>query len=89
MADTYGRLDTGRITGTAAVVPLSTEHYNVGEIRVQAGNGNTGTVYVGNATEQYYELAKGESIILPIGLLTQVYVKFSVAGDTVNWFAIR
>ena len=89
VVETYSIMDSGQLTLAANVtVPLSTETYQVFQVLVQAGNANTGTVYVGNAMVQYVELPKGTSLTLPIDGLNKVYVK-GTAGDVVNWMAFR
>jgi hypothetical protein len=54
---------------------------------VQASHDNTGRVLVGNAQEQRFELAAGESVSLPVDI-GDVWVR--AAGNvqqTINWLA--
>lgn len=54
---------------------------------IQASHDNTGRVLVGNAQEQRFELAAGESVSLPVDV-GDVWVRSATqVQQTVNWLA--
>lgn len=54
-------------------------------VLVQAKTGNTGSVFVGNATEQHVELSPGRSHTLVVDDLAKIYIKVAVNGEGVNY----
>lgn len=59
-------------------------------VTIKAEADNTGTVYVGNDAvdaDSGFQLAKGESIFIPIADLAAVYLDVSVSGDGVTYIA--
>jgi hypothetical protein len=59
-------------------------------VTIKAEADNTGTVYVGDEdvdSASGFQLAKGESIFIPINDLAAVYLDVSVSGDGVTYLA--
>ncbi len=58
------------------------------EVIVQSDPENQGTVWVGNATSQSFQLAPGEAVVIAINETSKVYVLGSVQWQRVNWLAV-
>lgn len=84
--ETYDTLHCGRNT-TAGVHPLANIGARIWQVILQADPDNGATVLVGNATQQYWELAPGATLTVPIDNTNKVYVNIT-AGDAVNWLAM-
>ena len=86
VTETYDTLHCGRDT-TAGVHALPNINTRIWQCILQARPGNAANVLVGNATQQYFELAPGGALTIPIDALHKVYVNIT-AGDAVNWLAM-
>jgi hypothetical protein len=53
---------------------------------IQAAHGNAGRIFVGNAAGQYFELDAGEAVSIPTDI-NNVFVRASIANQTVRWLA--
>ncbi len=51
---------------------------------VKARKANSGMVWVGNSTDQYFELDAGEEVRIVTSDLGSVYVRFEMVGDSVD-----
>lgn len=73
--------------GTAVALAVST---TITSVVVKAKYGNTGTIYIGNATvdsSNGVELQAGDAISIDIDDLAKVYVDASVNGEGVDYLA--
>jgi len=71
----------GFLNGSTAV-PVSGQHCEC--VMVQAKHANAGIVYVGNTSNQVWELPPGSSVTLPVKDFYAIKVKIS-AGDGINY----
>jgi hypothetical protein len=88
----WGKFDHGQSILTESALQLTTTDVEceVG-VTVRAHTTNTGYVYVGNSdvtTANGYQLAAGESVILKVNNVKNVYAVGSVNPQTVSWIAV-
>lgn len=88
VTETYTMLGGGsnNAVGVAPVALINRALLNATTL-VQADHDNTGDVYVGGAFGQPIRLAAGESITIATDA-GKIYVRGSVAGQTVRWLAL-
>jgi hypothetical protein len=67
---------------------LTTDEINCFQILIQCDPASAANAIVGNATGQYIALRPGESLTLPIGDPSDVYIQGDVGIATVNWMAV-
>lgn len=70
--------------GTPVALGASTA---IKSVLIQAETGNTGVIYVGNASAQTIVLSAGDIYAIDIANLATVYIDSSVNGDGVNYNA--
>lgn len=58
------------------------------EVIVQADSGNQGTVLVGNADSQSFQLAAGSAVVITIDETSKVWVRGTADWQRVNWLAV-
>lgn len=80
------RLYCDRITGNDEVLPVG-EDVQCLSVIIQSSNNNQGTVLVGNAYVQWYELTGGEEVEVKVDNLSLVYIDFPVGDTVVNILA--
>jgi len=86
VTETYDTLHCGRRT-TAGVGQLANIGARIWQVILQADPDNAASVLVGNVAQQYFELAPGAALTIPIDNTNKVYVNIT-AGDAVNWLAM-
>lgn len=83
--ETYQTLIGNRLTATTTAQPLIARPNTEGfTCIVQASHDNTGTVLVGNANVQTFELEAGEAVSIPASP-ESVYVRADSGTQVVNW----
>ena len=93
----WGTFDHGRaiVTESSAQI-ITTDVKCENNVTIKAASGNTGTVYIGNSdvtaatntATDGYELAAGQSVVLKINNVKNVYAIGSVNPQTVYWIAV-
>ena len=58
-------------------------HESVVQLRLQADRGNAGTIFIGDARHQFWQLTAGEALELAVSRLNQVFYR-GTAGDSLN-----
>lgn len=75
-------------TSAGTAVPLASSAYVVLSVSIKAGATNTSVVYIGDATNQYYELSAGEAIDLDINDLNKVYLDVKTSNDFISFLGV-
>lgn len=72
---------------TAAATPeaLASSTTVLNSVLIQAKTTNTGSVYVGDDTDQEVELEAGDAIVVVVADLASIYIKVAVNGEGVNY----
>ena len=75
---------------TQIICAIPLEHTGtIDAIIVQAKHANQDIIYVGNSANQFFELAPGETVTLPVNNINNVYIRRTAGsdGDGVNYIA--
>jgi hypothetical protein len=96
--ETVNSFNHGRTSaiGTTAVSLTDTSMLAAKGVQVRAADSNTATVYLGNSDltadtadqTDGFPLAAGEALFVPVNDAQKVFVRSTVAGQKVFWFAI-
>ena len=88
VAEVYNKMYHDRLVETTGVFQLSTDNYQIFQVVIQNdGDAGQNAVRIGNQHQQFFHLAAGSTLVIPIDSLTKVYVRFTAAA-TVNWIAM-
>jgi hypothetical protein len=84
--DGQNAMTAGTKTVTAAATPEAIGSSTTTKwVLVQAKPANTGTVSIGDSSNQYVSMTAGESVVLSVNNLSKIYAKVSVNGEGVNF----
>ena len=78
------------VTTAGTRVPLTTTQAVLSGVNIKALAGNSGIIYVGNATvaaANGFQLAAGQSVFLEVANLATVYLDAGSSGEGVSWIA--
>ena len=86
-ANAWDNFSTGTLTATAAPVALAATATPIMEVIVQNDPDSGEAAYVGNQFGQYFQLAAGANVTIPVCDLSLVYVTSVGGAAIINWIA--
>lgn len=89
VTETYNSFFTGTIGVAFPAVAIYQEQMKCFQVIVQNSASSAATAYIGNALNgQYFELAAGESITIPINDLNKIHAGTAGGAATINFIAM-